>query len=228
MKITPPIGIAGRAAALAAALALALASPATSADAGRPPGCCSGPPGTSAAADGPDSGVEMLGLPAPPFEFARWLRTEPLTPESLRGKVVLVRFWTDDCRFCENTLPAIEGLRERWADRGLVVLGAYHPHEPRPVTDAFVLKWARKHGFGGPIGVDEHWDTLERWWLDGHPERNWVSVSFLLDRQGRVRWIHGGGEYHPSGEVRHRACDKRWRELEQVIQSLLDEGDPQL
>jgi thiol-disulfide isomerase/thioredoxin len=228
MKIT--LRLAASRLAFALALALAAAMPARAGEGAetKPPGCCTGAPGASAAADGPDSGVEMLGRPAPAFAFARWLRTEPLTVASLRGQVVLVRFWTDNCRFCEHTLPAIEVLRQRWAERGLVVLGAYHPHEPKAVTDAFVLRWAKKHGFGGPIGVDEHWDTLERWWLDGHPERNWVSVSFLLDREGRVRWIHGGGEYHPSNEIRHRSCAKSHAELERVIEALLAEVQPKL
>lgn len=169
----------------------------------------------------PDSGHELLGKPAREFRFARWLRTPPLTPDSLRGKVVLIRFWTDECRFCRNTLPTVEGLRRRYADRGFVVLGAYHPNEPRPVSDEFVLRWADELGFDGPIAVDENWDTLRRWWLDGHPDRNWVSVSFLLDREGKVRWVHGGGEYHPSSELRHRACDVSYAGLERRIEDLL-------
>jgi thiol-disulfide isomerase/thioredoxin len=170
----------------------------------------------------PDSGVELIGHPAREFRFARWLRSRPLTPESLRGKVVLIRFWTDECRFCRSTLPAIETLRRRYAGRGLVVIGAYHPNEPRPVRDAVVTRWADRLGFGGPIAVDERWDTLNRWWLDGHPDRNWVSVSFLLDREGNVRWVHGGGEYHPSAELRHHSCDVAYAGLEREIESLLE------
>jgi thiol-disulfide isomerase/thioredoxin len=169
----------------------------------------------------PDSGVELLGRPAPEFRFARWLRSRPLTPDSLRGKVVLIRFWTDECRYCRSTLPAVESLRQRYADRGLVVIGAYHPNAPQAVSDSTVLRWAKTLGFGGPIAVDERWDTLNHWWLDGHPDRNWVSVSFLLDREGRVRWVHGGGEYHPSAETRHRACDLAYAGLEREVEALL-------
>lgn len=169
----------------------------------------------------PDSGWELLGKPAREFRFSRWLRTEPLTPQSLRGKVVLIRFWTDECRYCRNTLPAVEGLRKRWADRGLVVLGAYHPNEPMAVQDTTVLRWANQLGFGGPIAVDDQWNTLRHWWLDGHPDRNWVSVSFLLDRNGVVRWVHGGGEYHPNDDPRHHACDVSYARLERVLDELL-------
>ena len=169
----------------------------------------------------PDSGAELLGRPAPEFRFARWLRTRPLTPESLRGRVVLVRFWTQECQYCRTTLPALEELRRRYADRGLVVIGAYHPHEPQTVSDDAVTRWAHELGFAGPIAVDERWHTLNHWWLDGHPDRNWVSVSFLIDRDGIVRWVHGGGEYHPSAERRHHACDLAYAGLEREIQVLL-------
>jgi hypothetical protein len=169
----------------------------------------------------PDSGYELLGKPAREFRFARWLRTAPLTPEVLRGKVVLIRFWTDECRYCRNTLPAVEDLRRRYGSRGFIALGAYHPNEPGPVKDATVLQWADSLGFRGPIAVDENWDTLRRWWLDGHPDRNWVSVSFLLDRDGVVRWVHGGGEYHPSSDPRHHACDVSYAKLDREIETLL-------
>lgn len=216
-------GLAGIAAALLAILPAALAGPAPAADHAHPP---AGIPLDSLRARpelGPDSGIELMDRPAREFRFSRWLRSAPLTPDSLRGRVVLIRFWTDDCRFCRATLPAAEGLRTRFGDRGFVVLGAYHPNEPKPVRDDFVLKWAKEYGFTGPIAVDDRWATLDHWWLDGHPDRNWVSVSFLLDRAGRVRWVHGGGEYHPSGELLHRTCDRSYHGLVAKIEELLAE-----
>src|SRR5262245_42591346 len=53
----------------------------------------------------PDSGIELIGKPAPPWLFQRWVRGGPYTLAQLRGKVVLMRFWTEQCRFCETTLP---------------------------------------------------------------------------------------------------------------------------
>ena len=177
----------------------------------------------------PDSGVELIGRPAPPWRFQRWVRGGPLTQEQLRGKVVLMRFWTEDCRFCTATLPALEDLRRRYGDRGLVVIGAFHPpraHEKR--SDARIVAVADSLGFGGPIACDQDWQTLDRWWLDGHPDRNWVSVSFLIDRDGIVRWVHGGGEYHPSDDPRHQRCDVKFHELEAALEPLLaaGAGDP--
>ena len=143
-------------------------------------------------------GAERIGRPAPAWSFERWIRTAPLSLDALRGKVVLIRWWTDGCHYCAATLPGLEALRTRYADRGLVVVGAYHPKPPRDVSDRKILAFADKLGFEGPIAVDREWSTLDRYWLAGHPERDWTSVSFLIDREGVIRWLHGGGEYSPA------------------------------
>ena len=171
-------------------------------------------------------GAEMIGRPAPAWSFERWARGEPLSLEALRGKVVLVRWWTDGCHYCEATLPGLETLRRRHADRGLIVIGAYHPKPPRAVSDRRIVSVANRLGFAGPIAVDREWSTLERYWLGGHPERGWTSVSFLIDRAGNVRWLHRGGEYHRSDDPRHASCDLEYRELEQVLGAVLAEPAP--
>lgn len=172
----------------------------------------------------PDSGAELIGTPAPAWTFDRFLRTKPLSLRSLKGKVVLVRWWTEGCHFCRATLPVIERLRERDAVKGLVVLGVFHPKPPRPVKDRHVLDLAADLGFGGPIAVDGSWKTLDRYWLAANPERNWTSVSFLIDRQGMIRWVHGGGEYHPNDEPQHARCDAQYRELERALAEVLAEA----
>jgi hypothetical protein len=168
-----------------------------------------------------DSAAELLGRPARAWSFDRWVDSAPLTQESLRGKVVLVRWFNTGCRFCGNTLPGLETLRTRYGERGLVVIGVFHPKPPRRVSDAFVRRTARKLGFNGPLAVDEQWTTLNRWWLANHPDRNWTSVSFLIDAQGVVRWAQGGGEYHRSDDARHASCDASYRALERTIRELL-------
>src|SRR5262249_23654743 len=105
-----------------------------------------------------------IGRPAPAWEFARWIRTPPLSLEALRGQVVLVRWGTEGCHYCGATLPALETLRARYVDRGLVVIGAYHPKPPREVSDRKILAAADRDGFAGPIAVDPEWSTLDRYW----------------------------------------------------------------
>jgi len=170
-----------------------------------------------------DSPASVLDRPARAWSFDRWLRTRPLSQQDLRGKLVLLRWFTEECHYCEGTLPELEKLRQRYDEAGLVVIGVFHPKPMRSVRDARILKLADRLGFRGPVAVDERWSTLDRWWLDGHPERNWTSVSFLLDREGLVRWVHTGGEYHPGDDPRHRSCARQYAELVSTIDRLLEE-----
>lgn len=171
----------------------------------------------------PDSGDELIGTPAPAWDFDRWARGGPIKLADLRGKVVVLRWWTEQCRFCRNTLPALEKVREAHRGDDVVVIGVFHPKPPRPVSDAHVLKLARELGFDGPIAVDTQWKMLDRYWLDGNPERNWTSVSFMIDREGRLCWVHGGGEFHPTDDPKHARCDIQFRDFEKALDTALAE-----
>jgi len=177
----------------------------------------------SAPAPDPDSGAELIGAPAKAWTFDRWLRTKPLALKELRGKVVLLRWWTEGCHYCTTTLPVLDRVREREAANGLVVIGVFHPKPPRVVSDRHIIEVARQIGFTGPIAVDQSWSTLDRYWLDDNPKRNWTSVSFLIDRNGVIRWVHGGGEYHPSDDPRHASCDLQYRDFEKTLATVLAE-----
>jgi peroxiredoxin len=167
------------------------------------------------------SGIDLIGRPAPAWSFDRWIASPSQSLADLRGKVVLLRWWTEDCSYCAATLPGLERLRARDAARGLVVIGVFHPKPPHHVSDAHIQALAGRLGFSGPIAVDERWHTLDRYWLTGHPERQWTSVSFLIDRDGFIRWVHGGGEYHPSTDPHHAACALQYQDLEEAIEAAL-------
>src|SRR6185369_17681584 len=177
----------------------------------------------TASVDDPESGAELIGRPAPAWTFTRWVRGPARSLRDLRGKVVLVRWWTEDCRFCRSTLPVLERLqREHGSD--LVVVGVFHAKpEPREVSDRRILAVAHQLGFSGPIAFDRDWRTLNRYWLSGNPDRSWTSVSFLIDREGVIRWVHGGGEYHPSDDPRHQRCELEFEGLERALGRALAE-----
>lgn len=181
------------------------------------------PAGARTPGPDPDSGEEMLGKPAPEWAFTRWLGPA-LDQQGLRGKVVLLRWWTVGCHFCEATLPEVEALRGRYGKDGLVTIGVFHPKPPGPVKNNEVKRAAEKRGYHGRIAIDQDWETLSRYWLAGNPERNWTSVSFLVDREGNVVWVHGGGEYHHTSDPKHARCDAQARELAGKLEELLGQS----
>jgi peroxiredoxin len=169
-------------------------------------------------------GAELIGTKALGWDGAEWLNTEPLRLENLRGKVVLVRWWTDTCPYCSRSAPALNEFHARYAHRGLIVIGMYHPKPiDRPITASEIREAAQERGFGFPIAIDRNWSVLRHWWLDGG-RRSATSVSFLIDQRGVIRHIHPGPAFHREvvrGDVRPR---RDFGELESLIEELL--ADP--
>jgi hypothetical protein len=90
--------------------------------------------------------------------------------------------------------PALNEFNREFRERGLQVIGFYHHKSPGSLEVEAVKEHARRLGFEFPIAIDFDWRTLKQWWLHSEAEK-WTSVSFLLDRQGVVRYIHPGGQY---------------------------------
>jgi peroxiredoxin len=142
-------------------------------------------------------GTELIGSTPPAWEVREWIGSPPLSLAGLRGKVVLVRWFTSpDCPYCHASAPALNGFHRDYARRGLVVVGMYHHKSDEPLTLGAVRGWVHEYGFEFPVGVDRDWRTLRRWWLDG-THRDFTSVSFLIDRRGVIRHIHPGGTLAP-------------------------------
>lgn len=177
---------------MAAAAATATAGPVRSAPTVPPP-----PPAPE--------GSELLGTTPGEWTLSQWLNSQPISLTSLRGKVVLVRWWTaPQCEYCATTAPALNECWDKYRDQGLVVIGAYHHKTETPLTADHVAAWAEKYGFKFPVATDADWQTLRQWWINTapirgrgrqRPSRNFTSVTFLLDREGVIRHIHPGGAY---------------------------------
>ena len=151
-----------------------------------------------------EEGAEMLGTKPPPLDV-EWLDGEAHPLEDDRGKVVLVRWWTDTCPLCANSAKAVAALKAKHGDR-LVVRAVYHEKvRGRRVDAARAADMARDVGFPYLVGIDRGWAALRRWWLDGG-RRSYTSVSFLLGPDGRGAAIHTGGEFHARDQVAADAC----------------------
>ena len=182
-----------------------------------------------------DAGADRIGVAAPSFDFEGWINSRPLSLEDLRGQVVLVRWWTETCPFCASSAPALRALNEQYGPKGLTVIGVYHPkadrdsaYNPERVERAVA---ARELDF--PIAIDWDWrnGVLADWWLTG-PKRPATSVTFLLDKQGVIRHVHPGMEYHTvnssssgllGGDEAHQQCAADMLGIETQIKRLLVE-----
>jgi peroxiredoxin len=160
-------------------------------------------------------GDELIGTRAPEWSEAQWIQGGPLKLEGLRGRVVLVRWWTaPDCPLCEGTAPSLNEFHGRYKEQGLIVVGFYHHKSDAPLRREDVVGYKAKFGFEFPVAIDPEWKTLRAAWLGG-AERDYTSVSFLIDRKGVIRYIHPGGKYAPG--------EKAYDEVKGTIEKLLAE-----
>jgi peroxiredoxin len=158
---------------------------------------------------------KMIGTAPPEWQVTNWMNSPALQLKDLRGKVVLVRWWTaPDCPYCRATAPALNEFYDRYHAKGLEVIGFYHHKSEEPLNVATVRKYAANFGFKFPVAIDPNWQTLHQWWLYGS-SRNFTSVSFLIDRHGIIRHIHPGGEFVKG--------DKDYANMKAAIEKLLAE-----
>jgi len=135
-----------------------------------------------------------------------WVNSEPLTLSSLKGKVVIVDFWTYSCINCLRTLPYIKKWDEKYRDQGLVIIGVHTPEFAFEKELANLQKAVSDNGLKYPIVQDNDYATWTAY--DNH----YWPAKYIIDADGYVRYTHfGEGEYDTT---------------EQVIQELLKEKNP--
>ena len=140
--------------------------------------------------------LENLGQ-APEFTgITAWINADPLTMASLRGKVVLVEFWTFGCINCIHVAPYVKAWEARYADAGLVVVGVHTPELPFEREIANVRDAVAKAEIRYPVAFDPTFDT----W---HAFRNrYWPAFFFIDKSGQIRHVHyGEGDYDGSEQV---------------------------
>jgi thiol-disulfide isomerase/thioredoxin len=125
--------------------------------------------------------------PAPEFAgISAWLHSKPLTMRQLRGKVVLVDFWTYSCINCLRTLPHLKAWDARYRKAGLVIVGVHTPEFAFEHVVSNVREASRKLGVRYPVAVDDDYKTWDAYQNDAWP------AEYLIDRRGHVREIKKG------------------------------------
>lgn len=136
------------------------------------------------------NGLHDWGL-APEFTgISEWFNSPPLTLAGLRGRVVLVDFWTYACINCLRTLPHINRWAASYRDAGLTVVGVHSPEFAFERVPANVQTAMRRHGVKHPVAIDNAHATWKAW------RNQYWPATYLVDRQGRIRYRHfGEGDY---------------------------------
>lgn len=159
------------------------------------------PAGLVAEAAGKESGAfqaapELAGI-------SSWINSDPLNLAGLKGKVVLVDFWTYSCINCIRTLPYLKMWNAKYGDTGLVIIGVHSPEFDFEKELSNVQKAVAKYGIEYPVALDNDHETWRAF------KNNYWPHKYLIDSEGRIRYDHiGEGGYEKT---------------EQVIQELLKE-----
>jgi thiol-disulfide isomerase/thioredoxin len=133
----------------------------------------------------------------PPLDgLGPWFNSQPLTREQLRGKVVLIDFWTYSCINCIRSIPYVRAWDERYRKDGLVVIGVHAPEFAFERDPANVARAIQELGIRYPVALDNRyvlWNALKNQYWPAH---------YFIDAQGRVRYYHHGeGDYVMSERV---------------------------
>ena len=128
---------------------------------------------------------------APDFTgIDNWINSSPLTMQQLRGKVVLVDFWTYTCINCIDVLPYVKAWNQQFSNQGLVVVGVHTPEYPFERNTDTVKEAIKRLGITYPVAQDNHYATWNAY------DNEYWPAFYLVDKKGRVVYTHfGEGAY---------------------------------
>jgi cytochrome c biogenesis protein CcdA/thiol-disulfide isomerase/thioredoxin len=138
----------------------------------------------------PKSTLQSFGAAPELARIDAWINSPPLTLAKLRGKVVLIDFWTYSCINCLRTLPHLQSWYAAYHRRGLEIVGVHTPEFAFEHVESNVRAATKRLGVRYPVALDNEYGTWK-----AYANMYWPA-EYLIDRQGRLRHVHyGEGEY---------------------------------
>ena len=133
-----------------------------------------------------------------------WFNSEPLTLAQLKGKVIIIDFWTYSCINCQRTMPYLRAWHEKYADKGLVIIGVHSPEFEFEKSEKNLAQAIKDFKLPYPIVQDNDFATWRAY------DNSYWPAKYIIDKEGYIRYTHfGEGAYD---------------ETEKVIQELLKEA----
>lgn len=141
-----------------------------------------------------------------------WINSDPLTLEELKGKVVLIDFWTYSCINCIRTLPFINEWHQKYADDGLVIIGVHAPEFAFEQVPENVQQAVDDYEIEYPVALDNDFATWR-----AYSNRYWPA-KYFIDREGNIRHAHfGEGKYNESEEVIRALLEENGSKLDEEM-----------
>ena len=188
------------------------ASPPTAATAAPVPAASAPtPPPTPQVVVGQLPELPVIGA-APEFAgITAWLNSEVLTMNSLRGRPVLIDFWTFGCINCIRTLPHVRAWHDAYAPHGLVIVGVHTPEFRHEYVEENVRESLPSRGVIWPVAMDNDYKTWR-----AYQNRFWPH-KFLIDQEGRIRYHHiGEGAYQETEKAIRALLAERGTDLSHI------------
>ncbi|HET6372586.1 MAG TPA: redoxin domain-containing protein [Candidatus Polarisedimenticolia bacterium] len=133
---------------------------------------------------------EPVGRPAPEITSDTWLNAPPQSIAKLKGRVVLVEFWTFGCYNCRNVEPHVKAWHDRYSASGLTVIGVHAPEFPHEAKLEALKKYVEENHIRYAVAVD---NDLANW--TRYDNQYWPAI-YLIDKKGVVRHLKiGEGDY---------------------------------
>lgn len=130
------------------------------------------------------------GMPAPEITSSTWLNSEPLQMEKLRGKVVMVEFWTFGCWNCRNIEPYVKEWHDKYAKQGLVVIAVHSPEFKYEYDVQKVKNYIEEHHIPYAVPIDNEFLNWRQ-----YRNRYWPTL-YLIDKTGNIQYTKiGEGSY---------------------------------
>ena len=127
-----------------------------------------------------------VGMKAPDITNETWLNSAPLHLSDLKGKVVMVEFWTFGCYNCRNVEPYVKAWHKKYRDWGFVVIGVHSPEFNYEREIEKVQHYLRDHEIDYAVPIDNDFSTWNR-----YGNRYWPAM-YLIDKQGIIRYTRFG------------------------------------
>jgi cytochrome c biogenesis protein CcdA/thiol-disulfide isomerase/thioredoxin len=170
--------------------------------------------GAFAGASQSSSGGVLADLGSAPALVAdgEWFNSPPLNMAALRGKVVLVDFWTYSCVNCVRTIPYLKAWYKAYASKGLVIIGVHSPEFAFEKVSANVRAAIRDLGITWPVVQDNDYKEWNAY------ANNYWPAHYFIDAKGQVRYVHyGEGEYDVSEKVIRELLAESGSQLGQTV-----------